>query len=105
MAACHSATRQEDDVLTQNYQLRLFNVAVVALGIVSTAYAEEALPSWNDGPVKQAILEFVKATTTQGSPQFVPPEARVATFDQDSTLWVEYPMYTRSCTAWSACSS
>jgi phosphoglycolate phosphatase-like HAD superfamily hydrolase len=82
-------------VLTQNYQLRLFNVAVVALGIVSTAYAEEALPSWNDGPAKQAILEFVKATTTQGNPQFVPSEARIATFDQDGTLWVEHPMYTQ----------
>ena len=73
-------------MLTQNYQLRLFNVAVVALGIVSRAYAEEALPSWNDGPAKQAIIEFVGATTTQGSPQFVQPEDRVATFDQHGTL-------------------
>jgi phosphoglycolate phosphatase-like HAD superfamily hydrolase len=82
-------------MLTQKYQLRLLKVAVVALGIVSTAYADEALPSWNDGPAKQAILEFVKATTTQGSPQFVPPEARVATFDQDGTLWVEHPIYSQ----------
>jgi phosphoserine phosphatase len=53
------------------------------------------LLSWNDGPAKQAIFEFVKATTTQGSPQFVLPEARIATFDQDGTLWVEHPMYTQ----------
>jgi hypothetical protein len=82
-------------MLTRNYQLRFLNVAVVALGIVSTTCAEEALPSWNDGPAKQAILEFVKTTTTQGSPQFVPPEERVATFDQDGTLWVEHPIYTQ----------
>jgi phosphoglycolate phosphatase-like HAD superfamily hydrolase len=83
-------------VLTQNYQLRLFGAAAVALGLIATVtYAQEALPSWNDGPAKQAILEFVKATTTQGSAQFVPPETRIATFDQDGTLWVEHPMYTQ----------
>src|SRR5262245_41641920 len=82
-------------MLTQNYELRVLNVAVVALGIVSTAYAEEALPSWNDGQVKQAISEFVTATSTQGSPQLVAPEARIATFDQDGTLWVEHLIYTQ----------
>src|SRR5438094_2874170 len=61
----------------------------------SLARADDPLASWNDGPAKQAILEFVKATTTQGSPQFVPPEERIATFDQDGTLWVEHPMYTQ----------
>jgi phosphoglycolate phosphatase-like HAD superfamily hydrolase len=63
--------------------------------ITTKAQAVDPLPSWNDGPAKQAILEFVKATTTQGSPQFVPPEERIATFDQDGTLWVEHPMYTQ----------
>ena len=53
------------------------------------------MPSWNDGPVKQAIVEFVQATTTQGSPKFVPPSERIATFDQDGTLWVEHPMYSQ----------
>ena len=48
--------------------------------------ATEALPSWNDGPAKQAIVDFVKATTDPSSPNFVPPEARIATFDQDGTL-------------------
>ena len=59
------------------------------------AQAADPLASWNDGPAKQAIVEFVKATTTQGSPQFVPPEERIATFDQDGTLWVEHPMYSQ----------
>jgi phosphoglycolate phosphatase-like HAD superfamily hydrolase len=68
--------------------------AIVIAGL-TTAYAQDPLASWNDGPAKQAIVEFVKATTTQGSPQFVPPEARIATFDQDGTLWVEHPMYTQ----------
>src|SRR5499433_337978 len=56
---------------------------------------EAALASWNDGPAKQAIFDFVRATTAQGSPQFVPPEDRIATFDQDGTLWVEHPIYTQ----------
>ena len=53
------------------------------------------LPSWNDGAAKKAILEFVRATTDKASPKFVPPEQRIATFDQDGTLWVEHPMYTQ----------
>jgi hypothetical protein len=53
------------------------------------------LASWNDGPAKQAIIDFVRATTDQTSPKFVPVEDRVATFDQDGTLWVEHPMYTQ----------
>src|SRR6266481_4039925 len=82
-------------------------LAIVIAG-VTTTHAQDPLPSWNDGPAKQAIVEFVKATTTQGSPQFVPPEERIATFDQDGTLWVEHPMYTqvmycleRACRRWS----
>ena len=55
----------------------------------------DPLPSWNDGPTKKAIVEFVQSTTDKASPKFVPPEARIATFDQDGTLWVEQPMYTQ----------
>jgi haloacid dehalogenase-like hydrolase len=61
----------------------------------STGLGASPLPSWNDGPVKRAIVEFVKTTTEKGSPQFVAPEARIATFDQDGTTWVEQPMYTQ----------
>jgi len=53
------------------------------------------LASWNDGAAKQAILDFVRVTTDRASPQFVPEEDRIATFDQDGTLWVEHPMYTQ----------
>ena len=52
-------------------------------------------PRGTTAPAKQAIVEFVQATTTQASPKFVPPEERIATFDQDGTLWVEHPMYTQ----------
>ena len=55
----------------------------------------DPLPSWNDGAAKKAIIEFVRVTTEKGSPKYVPPEQRVATFDQDGTLWVEHPMYTQ----------
>ena len=57
--------------------------------------AADPLPSWNDGPAKQAILEFVKTTTDKGSPKFVPPQDRIATFDQDGTTWVEQPIYSQ----------
>jgi phosphoglycolate phosphatase-like HAD superfamily hydrolase len=53
------------------------------------------LASWNEGAAKQAILDFVRATTNPGSSKFVPAEDRIATFDQDGTLWVEHPMYTQ----------
>jgi phosphoglycolate phosphatase-like HAD superfamily hydrolase len=61
------------------------------------AQGSQAAPlgSWNDGPTKQAIIDFVRATTDQASPKFVQPEDRIATFDQDGTLWVEHPMYTQ----------
>ena len=53
----------------------------------------DPLPSWNDGSAKQAIIAFVTDTTTEGEATFVPPAERIATFDQDDTLWVEHPMY------------
>jgi hypothetical protein len=55
----------------------------------------DPLPSWNDGTAKKAILDFVHATTDKSSSKFVPPEQRIATFDQDGTLWVEHPMYSQ----------
>jgi phosphoglycolate phosphatase-like HAD superfamily hydrolase len=53
------------------------------------------LPSWNDGPAKQAIFEFVRSTTDRSSSNYVVQEDRIAVFDQDGTLWVEHPMYTQ----------
>ncbi|RZL91890.1 MAG: haloacid dehalogenase-like hydrolase [Variovorax sp.] len=55
----------------------------------------QPLPSWNDGATKTAIINFVAATTTAGTPAFVEPSARIAVFDNDGTLWVEQPMYTQ----------
>jgi phosphoserine phosphatase len=66
-----------------------------ALVLPALAQAQDPLPSWHDGPAKQAILTFVKTTTDPASPKFVPPEARIAAFDQDGTLWVEHPLYTQ----------
>lgn len=69
-------------------------IVVVFLLFASNANAlEDPLPSWNDGPAKSAVLHFVKATTTEGGPSFVKPEDRIATFDNDGTLWVEHPLY------------
>jgi phosphoglycolate phosphatase-like HAD superfamily hydrolase len=70
--------------------------AFLFLLVFGQAYAQtDPLPSWNDGPAKKAIIEFVKVTTDKGGPKFVPPEARIAAFDQDGTTWVEQPMYTQ----------
>jgi phosphoglycolate phosphatase-like HAD superfamily hydrolase len=61
---------------------------------IATAQTDP-LPSWNDGTAKQAIIEFVRATTDNAKPTFVPIEQRIATFDQDGTLWVEHPVYSQ----------
>ncbi len=68
---------------------------LTALALALSAQAFDPLPSWNDGPAKRAIIDFVRVTTDKSSPKFVPPEERIATFDQDGTLWVEHPMYTQ----------
>jgi len=69
---------------------------VISLIVGGAAQAQtDPLPSWNDGAAKKAIVDFVQATTTQGSASFVPPAERIATFDQDGTLWVEKPMYSQ----------
>jgi phosphoglycolate phosphatase-like HAD superfamily hydrolase len=74
--------------------MRFIIVGSLALGSIAIQAAAQ-LGSWNDGRAKQAIVNFVKATTESGSPQFVPPEERIATFDQDGTLWVEQPLPTQ----------
>jgi phosphoglycolate phosphatase-like HAD superfamily hydrolase len=63
--------------------------------LAQTPTAGGLLPSWNDGPAKQAIFDFVRATIDQSSTSYASPEDRVAVFDQDGTLWVEHPMYTQ----------
>jgi len=60
---------------------------------LAQAKAQDSLPSWNEGPVKQAIVSFVQKVTDKSGPAYVPPAERIATFDQDGTLWVEQPLY------------
>jgi phosphoserine phosphatase len=67
---------------------------VSAFALTGTiAWAADPLPSWNDGAAKQSIIEFVTLVTTDDSADFVPPSRRIATFDNDGTLWAEQPMY------------
>jgi phosphoserine phosphatase len=65
----------------------------ISFHVPSAAAATDPLPSWNDGPAKQAILDFVARATTPGSEGFVKPDERIAVFDNDGTLWCEQPMY------------
>jgi hypothetical protein len=77
---------------------RMFSSTLFVALVLAFSQAQaqpDPLPSWNDGPAKKAIVEFVQATTTQGGPKFVPPAERIAAFDQDGTLWVEHPMYSQ----------
>jgi len=73
---------------------------LLAAAYIPHAHAEtdsaDPLPSWSDGPNKQAILDFIQSTTTADSPDFVKPADRIAVFDQDGTLWVEKPIYTEA---------
>ncbi len=68
-------------------------MAMSALFIATRAFAADPLPSWNDGATKQSVVKFVERVTREGSPDFVPIPERIATFDNDGTLWAEQPMY------------
>jgi hypothetical protein len=70
-------------------------LATAAFGLGGRpAFAQtDPLPSWNDGAAKAAITDFVRAVTTAGGPEFVPQDQRIATFDNDGTLWIEQPVY------------
>lgn len=67
--------------------------ALIVLLVAGLARAQDALPSWNDGPAKSAIVAFVARVTAEGSPDFVKPAERIAVFDNDGTLWCEQAMY------------
>jgi phosphoglycolate phosphatase-like HAD superfamily hydrolase len=69
--------------------------ALLLASICSVSYAADPLPSWNEGPAKKSILEFVAAVTDENSNDYVNPADRIATFDNDGTLWVESPIYTQ----------
>jgi phosphoserine phosphatase len=74
----------------------LLAAALQCWAIAATAQSSDPLPSWNEGAAKQAITAFIEAVTKDGGAEFVPPADRIATFDQDGTLWVEHPLYTQA---------
>ena len=83
--------------MTDGLPLARRGLLVLAAGLLTACAqltpATDPLPSWKEGPAKDAIVQFVRKTTDAASPQFVPVAQRVATFDQDGTLWVEQPLY------------
>jgi hypothetical protein len=79
--------------MPRRYRVLLLAAAIVAIDARPLAAEDDPLPSWNDGPVKQGIIAFVERVTSEGAPDFVPVPARIATFDNDGTLWVEQPLY------------
>jgi phosphoglycolate phosphatase-like HAD superfamily hydrolase len=70
-------------------------LARVATAIIATQPASDPLPSWNDGEARTALLQFVARVTAENGPDFVPAAERIATFDNDGTLWSEQPLYTQ----------
>ena len=66
-------------------------VLTLTHGVV--AAAEDPLPSWNDGAVKQSVLAFIEKVAKEGGSEFVPQIERIAAFDNDGTLWAEQPIY------------
>ena len=79
-------------------RFRIVVVSTVTCFVVclcSISNAADPLPSWNDGPAKKAILKFVAAVTDENGKDYVKPADRIATFDNDGTLWMEQPIYTQ----------
>ena len=74
-------------------RIGIFAAIFFACFLPSTHAQSDPLPSWNNTSPKQTITNFVQRVTHIGSPDFVPPDQRIATFDNDGTLWVEQPMY------------
>ena len=97
-----SKMRSDDRSLGVNRRTLVSSLALLPAltGMLMSSSAQAQAPtsplaSWNDGPAKEAVFNFVRSTTDHSSSKFVPPEERIATFDQDGTLWVEHPMYTQ----------
>jgi len=88
-------TSSRNSIQFKSRQLFAYTSIILALLLCSAPLAADPLKSWNPGPAKTAILEFVAAITDKESKYYVAPEHRIATFDNDGTLWVEYPMYTQ----------
>src|SRR5690349_17437712 len=79
-------------VLSSLAMLPVLSVALRSTAAVAQAQSDP-LPSWNEGETKASILDFVGRVTAQSGPFFIPVDQRIATFDNDGTLWIEQPMY------------
>ncbi|HYF97806.1 MAG TPA: HAD family hydrolase [Coxiellaceae bacterium] len=76
--------------------LKVYAAFLILLFVSFSSYAaQDPLPSWNEGPIKQKLIQFVNEVTDKNSSHYVVPEDRVATFDNDGTMWVEQPLYTQ----------
>src|SRR5271154_2909691 len=89
MGGCMEITRRD---------LIKASAATAVLGTLAPASvaSDDPLPSWNEGAAKKAIFAFVKDTTEKSSSKYVEPKDRIATFDQDGTLWTEHPLYAQA---------
>src|SRR5271170_6022675 len=99
LRSTRSGSKSHSDGLSRRLVLGALAAVPTLPGLLDAtaaeAEAEMPLASWNDGPAKQAILDFVRVTTDPSSKDFVPPQQRIAEFDQDGTLWVEHPVFTQ----------
>jgi heat shock protein HslJ/phosphoserine phosphatase len=96
---------REEEMLTMNSLVRIVVAGLLSVlslpgflgsyGPAASARAADPLPSWNEGAAKQALLDFVARVVNPSSDGYVPPDQRIATFDNDGTLWVEKPVYTQ----------
>jgi phosphoserine phosphatase len=82
--------------MNQKIIIRMLLTVVLVISVSGSAFAKDPLPSWNVGPAKIAILKFVAAVTNENGSDYVAPAERIATFDNDGTMWVESPMYTQA---------
>jgi phosphoglycolate phosphatase-like HAD superfamily hydrolase len=85
------------NIVSRRFMLAALLLAIALAWATSPAFAQAAdpLPSWNDGPTKTSIIDFVTKVTKEGGPDYVAPKDRLATFDNDGTLWIEQPIYTQ----------
>jgi hypothetical protein len=76
-----------------NRYFQICMIFLIAVAMLAATVSADPLSSWNEGQTKQAIIKFVQEVTNKSSPKYVSPEQRIATFDNDGTLWCEQPMY------------